>query len=207
MADFEDSNAPTWNNQVDGQVNLRDAILRKIDFKDPKSGKEYKLKANPATLLVRPRGWHLDEPHVIVDGQVMSGSLFDFGLYFYHNARELVNRGQGPYYYLPKMEHYLEARLWNDVFKMSQDLIGLPRGSIRGTVLIETITAAFQMDEIIFELKEHSSGLNCGRWDCAFVRRWSCTRYDRTDPQTSSPSSRRCATMPASSSPTAATSP
>ena len=166
MADFEDSNSPTFANGLDGQVNLRDAIRRQIDFKDPKSGKAYKLNPQIATLLVRARGWHLEEPNVQVDGQNISGSLYDFGLYFFHNAKELVKRGSGPYFYLPKMEHYLEARLWNDVFKMAQDVIGLPRGTIRGTVLIETITAAFQMEEIIFELKEHSSGLNCGR--CTF---------------------------------------
>jgi len=155
-------------NSLDGQVNLRDAISRQIAFKDAKSGKEYKLNEKIAVLLVRPRGWHLEEPNVIIDGQKMSGGLFDFGLYFFHNAKNLVRNGHGPYFYLPKMEHYLEARLWNDVFKLSQDMIGMPRGTIRGTVLIETITAAFQMDEIIFELKEHSSGLNCGRWDYIF---------------------------------------
>jgi len=168
MADFEDSSSPTWFNMLDGQVNLRDAIRREIGFKDPKNGKAYTLNENPAVLLVRPRGWHLDEPHVLVDNQPMSGSLFDFGLYFYHNAKELLKRGFGPYFYLPKMEHYLEARLWNDAFKLSQDICNVPRGSIRGTVLIETITGAFQMDEILFELKEHSSGLNCGRWDYIF---------------------------------------
>merc|ERR1711977_529144 len=168
MADFEDSSSPTWFNMLDGQVNLRDAIRREIGFKDPKNGKAYTLNENPAVLLVRPRGWHLDEPHILVDNQPMSGSLFDFGLYFYHNAKELLKRGFGPYFYLPKMEHYLEARLWNDAFKLSQDICNVPRGSIRGTVLIETITGAFQMDEILFELKEHSAGLNCGRWDYIF---------------------------------------
>ncbi|GAA5962660.1 hypothetical protein JCM21900_006760 [Sporobolomyces salmonicolor] len=160
MADFEDSNSPTWLNNLDGQVNLRDAVRRKIAFTGP-NGKEYKLNDKTATLIVRARGWHLDETHVIVDGQPMSGSMFDFGLYFFHNAKELLARGYGPYFYLPKMEHYLEARLWNDIFRMSQDMLGVPRGSIRATVLIETITAAFQMDEIIYELREHSSGLNC----------------------------------------------
>jgi malate synthase len=163
MADFEDSNAPTFTNGLDGQVNLRDAIRRQVDYKDPKSGKTYKLNSQVATLLVRPRGWHLEEPNLQIDGQNMSGSLYDFGLYFFHNAKELVKRGSGPYFYLPKMEHHHEARLWNDAFKLAQDLLGVPRGTIRATVLIETITAAFQMDEIIFELKEHSAGLNCGR--------------------------------------------
>ncbi|GAA5921118.1 hypothetical protein JCM1841_002425 [Sporobolomyces salmonicolor] len=167
MADFEDSNSPTWLNNLDGQVNLRDAARRKIAFTGT-NGKEYKLNDKTATLIVRARGWHLDETHVIVDGQPMSGSMFDFGLYFFHNAKELLARGYGPYFYLPKMEHYLEARLWNDIFRMSQDMLGVPRGSIRATVLIETITAAFQMDEIIYELREHSSGLNCGRWDYIF---------------------------------------
>ncbi|GAA5932667.1 hypothetical protein JCM10213_006295 [Rhodosporidiobolus nylandii] len=167
MADFEDSNSPTWSNNLDGQVNLYDAVRRKITFKNP-NGKEYKLNDNTATLIVRARGWHLDEPHILVDGQPMSGSMFDFGLYFFHNAKELLARGLGPYFYLPKMEHYLEARLWNDIFRLSQDYIGVPRGSIRATCLIETITAAFQMDEFIYELREHSSGLNCGRWDYIF---------------------------------------
>jgi len=168
MADFEDSTAPTWLNLLDGQVNLRDAVRRQIAFKDAKSGKEYKLNDNIAVLLVRARGWHLEESHIQIDGQNLSGSLFDFGLYFFHNAVETVKRGFGPYFYLPKMEHHLEARLWNDVFKLAQDYIAIPRGTIRGTVLIETITAVFHMDEIIFELKEHSSGLNCGRWDYIF---------------------------------------
>ncbi|KAH8922564.1 putative malate synthase, glyoxysomal [Atractiella rhizophila] len=170
MADFEDSTTPTWHNLLDGQVNLRDANRRTIDFKD-KSGKEYKLKDVPklTTLIVRSRGWHLPEPHVIIDGVEMSGSIFDFGLYFFHNAKLLLERGaQGPYFYLPKMEHYLEARLWNDIFRMAQSLLGIPRGTIRATVLIETIHGAFQMDEILFELREHSSGLNCGRWDYIF---------------------------------------
>ena len=163
-----DSNAPTWLNNLDGQVNLYDAIRRQIAFKDAKSGKEYKLNDKTAVLLVRNRGWHLEERHITVDGQPMSGSLFDFGVFFYNNAQEQVKRGLGPYFYLPKMEHYLEARLWNDVFNFGQDYIGMKRGTIRGTVLIETITGVFNMDEILYELREHSSGLNCGRWDYIF---------------------------------------
>ncbi|KAK5065306.1 hypothetical protein LTR84_001144 [Exophiala bonariae] len=168
MADFEDSQAPTWDAQVAGQVNLYDAIRRQVDFKQGE--KEYKLRTDRVlpTLIARARGWHLDEKHFTVDGEPISGSLFDFGLYFFHNAFELVKRGFGPYFYLPKMESHLEARLWNDVFNLSQDYIGMPRGTIRGTVLIETITAAFEMDEIIYELRDHSSGLNCGRWDYIF---------------------------------------
>ncbi|KZT61653.1 putative malate synthase, glyoxisomal [Calocera cornea HHB12733] len=166
MADFEDSTSPTFANLLNGQVNLRDAIRREIDFEI--AGKAYKLSPNPAVLLVRPRGWHLDEPRVTFDGAPLSGSLFDFGLYFFTNAEELVKRGAGPYFYLPKMEHYLEARLWNDVFNFSQDYIRMPRGTIRGTVLVETIPAVFQMEEIIYELREHSAGLNCGRWDYIF---------------------------------------
>lgn len=151
---------------VTGQLNLYDAIRRKIDFNT--NGKDYKLVEDPAVLLVRPRGWHLDEPRVTVDNIPMSGSLFDFALYFFHNAKELVKRGTGPYFYLPKMEHHLEARLWNDVFCWASDKLGVPRGTIRATVLIETLPAAFQMEEILYELKEHSSGLNCGRWDYIF---------------------------------------
>jgi malate synthase len=153
---------------VSGQVNLYDAIRKQVDFKIGE--KDYKLRTDRVlpTLLARPRGWHLEEKHFTVDGDAISGSLFDFGLYFFHNAFELVKRGTGPYYYLPKMESHLEARLWNDVFNLSQDYIGMPRGTIRGTVLIETITAAFEMDEIIYELREHSAGLNCGRWDYIF---------------------------------------
>ncbi|KAK0615792.1 malate synthase [Bombardia bombarda] len=168
MADFEDSTAPTWDNMVNGQVNLYDAVRRQVDFKQ--GAKEYKLRTDRTlpTLIVRPRGWHLEEKHVTVDGEPMSGSLFDFGLYFYHNAFEAVKRGTGPYFYLPKMESHLEARLWNDVFNLAQDYIGMARGTIRGTVLIETILAAFEMDEIIYELRDHSSGLNCGRWDYIF---------------------------------------
>ena len=167
MADFEDANSPTWSNLVEGQVNLTDAIERRIDFTSPE-GKEYKLKDRVATLLVRPRGWHLDERHVEVDGKPMSGSLFDFGMYFFHNARRLLERGSGPYFYLPKMESHLEARLWNDVFNLAQNELELPRGTIRATVLIETILAAFEMDEILYELRDHSSGLNAGRWDYIF---------------------------------------
>lgn len=168
MADFEDSSAPTWDNMINGQVNLYDAIRKQVDFKQGE--KEYKLRTDRVlpTLIARARGWHLEEKHFTVDGEPISGSLFDFGLYFFHNAFELVKRGTGPYYYLPKMESHLEARLWNDVFNLAQDYIGMPRGTIRGTVLIETITAAFEMDEIIYELRDHSSGLNCGRWDYIF---------------------------------------
>lgn len=166
MADFEDSSSPTFANMLNGQINLRDAIRRQIDFES--GGKAYKLSENPAVLLVRPRGWHLDEPRVTVDNAPMSASIFDFALYFYHNAKELVKSGRGPYFYLPKMEHYLEARLWNDIFLFSQSYIGMPHNTIRATVLIETLPAAFQMEEILFELRNHSSGLNCGRWDYIF---------------------------------------
>ncbi|TBU40076.1 malate synthase [Dichomitus squalens] len=166
MADFEDANSPTFANMLNGQVNLRDAIRRQIDFES--GGKSYKLFEKPAVLIVRPRGWHLDEPRVTVDNAPVSGSLFDFALYFFHNAHELLKRGLGPYFYLPKMEHYLEARLWNDVFNFSQSYIRLPHGTIRATVLIETLPAAFQMEEILFELRTHSAGLNCGRWDYIF---------------------------------------
>ncbi|PIL35827.1 hypothetical protein GSI_01487 [Ganoderma sinense ZZ0214-1] len=166
MADFEDACSPTFANMIHGQVNLRDAIRRQIDFES--GGKPYRLTEKPAVLIVRPRGWHLDEPRVTVDNTPVSGSLFDFALYFFHNARELVKRGLGPYFYLPKMEHYLEARLWNDVFNFSQSYIGMTCGTIRATVLIETLPAAFQMEEILFELRTHSAGLNCGRWDYIF---------------------------------------
>ncbi|KAG6897780.1 hypothetical protein C0992_011193 [Termitomyces sp. T32_za158] len=166
MADFEDSSSPTFANMINGQVNLRDAVRRKIDFES--NGKQYKLAAQPAVLIVRPRGWHLDEPRVTVDNVPVSGSIFDFALFFYHNAKELVKAGRGPYFYLPKMEHYLEARLWNDIFLFSQSYIGMPHNVIRATVLIETLPAAFQMEEILFELRNHSSGLNCGRWDYIF---------------------------------------
>lgn len=163
-----DSSAPTWENMINGQVNLYDANRRQVDFKQ--GAKEYKLRTDRTlpTLIVRPRGWHLEEKHVTVDGEPMSGSLFDFGLYFFHNAFETVKRGAGPYFYLPKMESHLEARLWNDAFNLAQDYVGMQRGTIRGTVLIETILAAFEMDEIIYELRDHSSGLNCGRWDYIF---------------------------------------
>jgi malate synthase len=167
MADFEDANAPTWSNLVEGQVNLIDAIERRIEFRSPE-GKEYRLDENVATLLVRPRGWHLDERHVEVDGEPVSGGLFDFGLYFFHNAKRLLDKGSGPYFYLPKLESHLEARLWNDVFNLAQDELGVPRGTIRATVLIETILAAFEMEEILYELRDHSSGLNAGRWDYIF---------------------------------------
>ncbi len=175
MADFEDSNTPTWANQMEGQFNLMDAVRRTITFADPASGKNYKLNDRTAVLLVRPRGWHLEEKHVLVDGQPVSGSLFDFGLYFFHNAKELLASGSGPYFYLPKMESHLEARLWNDVFVHAQDKLGIPRGSVRATVLIETILAAFEMDEILYELREHSAGLNCGRWDYifSFIKKFS----------------------------------
>jgi malate synthase len=168
MADFEDSSTPTWSNLIDGHINLRDAIRRTITYADPATGKQYKLNEKTAVLFIRPRGWHLEEKHVLVDGQPMSGSIFDFGLYFFHNAKELVGRGSGPYFYLPKMESHLEARLWNDIFIHAQKAVGLPQGTIKGTVLIETILASFEMDEILYELREHSAGLNCGRWDYIF---------------------------------------
>lgn len=168
MADLEDSSAPTWENMINGQVNLYDANRRQIDFKQ--GSKEYKLRTDRTlpTLIVRPRGWHLVEKHVTVDGEPISASLFDFGLYFFHNARQTLDIGIGPYFYLPKMESHLEARLWNDVFNLAQDYLAIPRGTIRATVLIETILAAFEMDEIIYELRDHSAGLNCGRWDYIF---------------------------------------
>ena len=168
MADFEDSSTPTWANLIEGQINLRDAIGGKIDFTDPTSGKSYKLNEKTAVLLVRPRGWHLPEKHVLVDGRAMSGSLFDFGFYLFHNAKALKAKGSGPYFYLPKLESHLEARLWNEVFLHAQKALGLPKGTIRATVLIETILAAFEMDEILYELRDHSAGLNCGRWDYIF---------------------------------------
>jgi malate synthase len=167
MADFEDSNSPTWQNNLEGQANLRDAVRGNISFVSPE-GKRYALNPKVATLLVRPRGWHLNERHFSVDGRPISGSLFDFGLYFFHNAAELIRKGTGPYFYLPKIESHLEARLWNDVFCFAQDRLGITRGTIRATVLIETILAAFEMDEILYELRDHSSGLNCGRWDYIF---------------------------------------
>jgi len=167
MADFEDSNSPTWQNNLEGQANLRDAVRATISYVSPE-GKRYALNPKTATLLVRPRGWHLDERHFQVDGKPISASLFDFGLYFFHNAEELIRRGTGPYFYLPKMESHLEARLWNDVFRFAQDRLGIPQGTIRATVLIETILAALEMNEILYELRDHSSGLNCGRWDYIF---------------------------------------
>jgi malate synthase len=167
MADFEDSHSPTWEATIEGQINLQDAVRRTITFTSPE-GKAYKLKDKTATLMVRPRGWHLLEKHVLVDGKPMSGSLFDFGLYFFLNAKVLKKSGTGPYFYLPKMESHLEARLWNDVFVFAQKELGIPQGSIKATVLIETILAAFEMDEILSELREHSAGLNCGRWDYIF---------------------------------------
>ncbi len=167
MADLEDANAPTWANMVEGQVNLADAVRGTLELTGP-DGREYRLADETATLLVRPRGWHLPERHVLVDGAPMSASLFDFGLAFFHNAREQLERGTGPYFYLPKLESHLEARLWNDVFVWSQERLGIPRGTIRATVLIETILAAFEMDEILYELREHSAGLNAGRWDYIF---------------------------------------
>lgn len=171
LADFEDASAPTWENVVTGQINLIDAYERRIDFRDEASGKSYALRdaADLATVVVRPRGWHLAERHLrAADGQAVPGALVDFGLYFFHNARRLLERGAGPYFYLPKTESYLEARLWNDVFVFAQDHLGIAQGTIRATVLIETITAAYEMDEILYELREHASGLNAGRWDYLF---------------------------------------
>ena len=167
MADLEDALSPTWENVVQGQLNLMDAVRRTIRFVSPE-GKVYRLNGSPATLVVRPRGWHLHEKHVTVDGRPVSASLFDFGLYFFHNAREALEQQSGPYFYLPKMESHLEARLWNDVFNFAQDALGVPRGTIRATVLIETILAAFEMQEILYELREHAAGLNAGRWDYIF---------------------------------------
>lgn len=174
MSDFEDSSTPTWSNMVEGQLNLYDAVRGQISLQQgPKS---YSLKTDRSdmdkkdlpTLIVRARGWHLEEEHFLVDGEPISGGIFDFGLFFFHNAKELIARGRGPYFYLPKMESHLEARLWNDIFNLSQDWVGIPRGTIRATVLIETILAVFEMDEIIYELRDHSAGLNCGRWDYIF---------------------------------------
>ena len=181
MADFEDSTTPTWDNLLDGQINLKDAICRTITFEDPKTNKSYKLIDNPAVLFVRARGWHLDEAHILVADEVggepipMSGSLFDFGLYLFHNAKELLARNTGPYFYLPKLESHLEARLWNDAFVLAETLLDIPQGSIKATVLIETILATFEMDEILYELRDHSAGLNCGRWDYifSFIKKFS----------------------------------
>ena len=167
MADFEDANSPTWNNLIEGHINLRDAIEHTISFTAP-DGKEYKLNEQVAVLLVRPRGWHLDEKHALVDGQPMSASLFDFGLYLCHNAHRLIDKGSGPYFYLPKLESHLEARLWNDVFNFAEHEMRIPHGTIKATILIETILAAFEMDEILYELRDHAAGLNAGRWDYIF---------------------------------------
>jgi len=167
MADFEDSNSPTWENCMEGQINLSDAVNRTISFEN-ETGKSYQLNEKTAVLLVRPRGLHLEEKNIEIGGKKASGSLTDFGIYFFRNAKKLIKNGSGPYFYLPKLEHYLEARWWNEVFKFSQDYLKIPHGTIKATVLIETITSAFQLDEILFELKEHSAGLNCGRWDYIF---------------------------------------
>ncbi|MCM3727127.1 malate synthase A [Neobacillus cucumis] len=167
MADFEDATSPTWESIIEGQINLRDAINRTISFENP-NGKTYELKEATAVLIVRPRGLHLEEKHVLLDGKPISGSFFDFGIYFFHNVKTLLANGSGPYFYLPKLESHLEARLWNDVFVYTQEKLGIPQGTIKATVLIETILAAFEMDEILYELKEHSAGLNCGRWDYIF---------------------------------------
>ncbi|MFB3056149.1 MAG: malate synthase A [Ignavibacteriaceae bacterium] len=176
MADFEDSNTPTWNNLLQGQINLRDAVNRSITFTNP-NGKHYSLNEKVAVLMVRPRGWHLSEKNVLVDGEPISGSLFDFGLYFFHNVKTLIENGSGPYFYLPKLESHVEARLWNDIFIMAQNELSVPQSTIKATVLIETITAAFEMDEILYELQEHSAGLNCGRWDYIF----SCIKKFRNN--------------------------
>ena len=176
MADFEDANCPTWHNMIEGQLNLRDAVRRTISFEQ--GSKHYQLHEKTAVLIVRPRGWHLDEKHVTVDGQAVSGAIVDFALYFFHNAKELLARGSGPYFYLPKMESHLEARLWNDIFVAAQRELDIPRGTVRATALIETVVAAFEMDEILYELREHSAGLNIGRWDYIF----SCIKKFRADP-------------------------
>jgi len=185
MADFEDSNSPAWRNVIDGQLNLRDAVCGSITYASPE-GKRYALGNNPAVLFVRPRGWHLVEKHVLAGGVPMSASLFDFALYLFHNAAALKEKGTGPYFYLPKMESHLEARLWNDAFNFAQDYLEIPRGTIRATVLIETLPAAFEMDEILFELRDHSAGLNCGRWDYifSFIKKFS-HRADRVMPDRS----------------------
>jgi malate synthase len=168
MADFEDASSPVWANMIEGQINLKDRWANRIDFTDANTGKAYALKANPAVLIIRPRGWHLPERHIEIDGEVASGSLVDFGLYLFHNAKAALSSGSGPYFYLPKLESHLEARLWNDVFVAAQNALGLKIGTIKATVLIETLPAAFEMDEILFELKDHMAGLNCGRWDYIF---------------------------------------
>ncbi|MGZ5274733.1 MAG: malate synthase A, partial [Caldimonas sp.] len=179
MTDFEDSNSPSWSNQIQGQINIGKAIRRTLSFEQasPAGTKTYRLNDEIATLQVRPRGWHLDEKHVTVDGQRVHGGLFDFALFMFHNAKELLARGAGPYFYLPKLESHLEARLWNDAFVMTQNELGLPQGTIRATVLIETILAAFEMEEILYELREHSAGLNAGRWDYIF----SCIKKFKLD--------------------------
>ena len=174
MADFEDANCPTWANMVEGQINLRDAVRRTITFQQ--GDRTYRLAEKTAVLIPRPRGWHLDEKHVLVDGQPISGGIFDFALYFFHNAKELIARGSGPYFYLPKMESHLEARLWNQIFELSEETLGIRRGSIKATCLIETVLAAFEMDEFLWELREHSAGLNIGRWDYIF----SCIKKFRS---------------------------
>jgi len=176
MADFEDANCPTWDNMVDGQLNLRDAVRKSITFEQ--NGRQYRLNDKVAVLIPRPRGWHLHEKHVRIDGSPVSGSIFDFALYFFHNAKEALARGTGPYFYLPKLESHLEARLWNDIFNFAQDELGVKRGSIKATALIETVVAAFEMDEILWELREHSAGLNIGRWDYIF----SCIKKFRSNP-------------------------
>ena len=175
MADFEDAYCPTWDNMIDGQRNLRDAVRRTITLEQ--NGKQYRLNDKIAVLIPRPRGWHLDEKHVLIDGQPVAGGIFDFALYFFHNAKEALARGTGPYFYLPKLESHLEARLWNDIFNLAQDELGIKRGTIKATALIETVVAAFEMDEILWELREHSAGLNIGRWDYIF----SCIKKFRVN--------------------------
>lgn len=177
MADLEDSNTPTWENTIQGQINLRDAVNRTITFTNPDGKKHYSLNNDIAVLMVRPRGWHLNEKHVLVDGEIVSGGVFDFALYFFHNVKQLLENGSGPYFYLPKMESHLEARLWNDMFVMAQDELGIAQGTIKATVLIETVLASFEMDEILYELRQHSAGLNCGRWDYIF----SCIKKFRNN--------------------------
>jgi malate synthase len=187
MADFEDSCSPTWTNILEGQVNLRDAVAGTISYTNPASGKKYRLGENPATLIVRPRGWHLVEKHCLIDGEPASASIFDFALYLVNNHRELRKNGTGPYFYLPKLESHLEARLWNDIFVAAQEHLGIANGTIKATVLIETILAAFEMDEILYELRDHSAGLNCGRWDYifSFIKKFrnrpQCVLPDRSD--------------------------
>ncbi|KAI3429229.1 hypothetical protein D9Q98_005328 [Chlorella vulgaris] len=179
MPDFEDSNCPTWDNMVQGQINLRDAVRGTVSFRDPRSGKQYALREGPRSIMVmRPRGWHLWEHHVLVDGQAVPGGLFDFALYFFHNARRLLDNGHGPFFYLPKMQSHLECRLWNEIFVDAQQELGIPTGTIKATCLIETLPAAFEMDEFIYELRDHMAGLNCGRWDYMF----SFIKTMRNDP-------------------------